>query len=151
MASLFRTFQHPFNLPLFALKVRYSDSNVHLKEENYEWLGLTGSKLTWWHFHRRALSRELETILNSVSVQQCTAHHCEIHIAKHSLQHCSVFHPFNAQKNWKPHLISTNERADNIRPMRRGDYFSIFWSCLRPAVFSGSFSFPLYFIELHCC
>ena len=72
-------------------------------------------------------------------------------------------HTFNVQNIWfgkrseslkasdKPNLISTNERGDNIRPMRRGDYFSIFWSCLRPAVFTGSFSFPLYFIELHCC
>ena len=64
-------------------------------------------------------------------------------------------HTFNVQSIWfgkrseslrasdKPNLISTNERGDNIRPMRRGDYFTIFGSCLRPAVFLGSFSFPL--------
>ena len=63
-------------------------------------------------------------------------------------------HTFNVQSIWfgkrseslrasdKPNLISTNERGDNIRPMRRGDYFTIFGSCLRPAVFLGSFAFP---------
>ena len=126
MASLFRTFQRPFNLPLIALKVRYSDSNVHLKEENYEWLGLTGSKLTWWHFHRRALSRELETILNSVSVQQCTAHHYEIHIAKHSLQLpciASFFHAFNAQKIWFGQCSESLKAPPIFRPMREQTTF----------------------------
>ena len=37
-------------------------------------------------------------------------------------------------------LISTNERGDNIQPMRRGDYFTIFESCLRPASFLGGHS-----------
>ena len=41
-------------------------------------------------------------------------------------------------------LISTNERRDNIRPMRNGYYFPISGSHLRPAVYLGDFSFPLY-------
>ena len=65
-------------------------------------------------------------------------------------------HTFNVQNIWfgkrskslrasdKPNLISTNERGDNIRPMRRGDYFTIFGSCLRPAVYLRSFSFPFH-------
>ena len=43
----------------------------------------------------------------------------------------------------EPNLISTNERGDNIRPIRKGDYFSISGSHLTPAVFLGNFLFPL--------
>ena len=43
----------------------------------------------------------------------------------------------------EPNLISTNERGDNIRPIRKGDYFSISGSHLTPAVYLGNFLFPL--------
>ena len=42
----------------------------------------------------------------------------------------------------EPNLISTNERGDNIRPIRKGDYFSISGSHLTPAVYLGNFLFP---------
>ena len=46
----------------------------------------------------------------------------------------------------EPNLILTNERGDNIRPIRKGDYFSISGSHLTPAVYLRNFLFPLWVV-----
>ena len=63
------------------------------------------------------------------------------HILVHSK--FRIFGLAEAQILSEPNLISTNERRDNIRPMRNGYYFPISGSHLRPAVYLGEFSFPL--------
>ena len=63
------------------------------------------------------------------------------HILVHSK--FRIFGLAEAQILSEPNLISTNERRDNIRPMRNGYYFPISGSHLRPAVYLGDFSFPL--------
>ena len=65
------------------------------------------------------------------------------HILVHSK--FRIFGLAEAQILSEPNLISTNERRDNIRPMRNGYYFPISGSHLRPAVYLGEFSFPLAF------
>ena len=65
------------------------------------------------------------------------------HILVHSK--FRIFGLAEAQILSEPNLISTNERRDNIRPMRNGYYFPISGSHLRPAVYLGEFSFPLGF------
>ena len=62
------------------------------------------------------------------------------HILVHSK--FRIFGLAEAQILSEPNLISTNERRDNIRPMRNGYYFPISGSHLRPAVYLGDFSFP---------
>ena len=62
------------------------------------------------------------------------------HILVHSK--FRIFGLAEAQILSEPNLISTNERRDNIRPMRNGYYFPISGSHLRPAVYLGEFSFP---------
>ena len=61
------------------------------------------------------------------------------HILVHSK--FRIFGLAEAQILSEPNLISTNERRDNIRPMRKGYYFPISGSHLRPAVYLGEFSF----------
>ena len=71
------------------------------------------------------------------------------HILVHSK--FRIFGLAEAQILSEPNLISTNERRDNIRPMRKGYYFPISGSHLRPAVYLGEFSFPLYQPPLGLC
>ena len=75
------------------------------------------------------------------------------HILVHSK--FRIFGLAEAQILSEPNLISTNERRDNIRPMRNGYYFPISGSHLRPAVYLGEFSFPLSQVflayQVHIC
>ena len=66
------------------------------------------------------------------------------HILVHSK--FRIFGLAEAQILSEPNLISTNERRDNIRPMRNGYYFPISGSHLRPAVYLGDFSFPFPYV-----
>ena len=63
------------------------------------------------------------------------------HILVHSK--FRIFGLADAQIISEPNIILTNEREDNIQPIRKGDYFTISGSHLRPAIYSEDFSFLL--------